>query len=82
MDGFLSARYFETLFQTDMRIKMLSQIRLYPTVGFLATATIVNFIYMEKQMNKLALVWIFNLATEVIVYLFILFKLQVSFQNI
>jgi hypothetical protein len=82
LDGLLSARYFETLFQTDKRIKMLSQIQLYPTVGFLATATIVNFIFMEKQMNKLALVWIFNLTTEVIVYLFILFKLLVSFQNI
>ncbi len=79
---FLVSRFFETLFQADNRIKMLSQIRLYPTVGFLASATIIYFIFMEMQMNKLAIIWIFNLATQVIVYLFILFKLQVSFQNI
>jgi O-antigen/teichoic acid export membrane protein len=79
---FLVLRYFETLFQADNRIKMLSQIRLYPTVGFLATATFIYFIFMDKQMNKLAIIWIFNLATQVIVYLFILFKLQVSFKNI
>jgi O-antigen/teichoic acid export membrane protein len=79
---FLILRYFETLFQADNRIKMLSQIRLYPSVGFLATATLIFFIFMEKQLNKLAIIWIFNLATQVIVYLFILFKLKVSFKNI
>jgi len=79
---FLVLRFFETLFQADNRIKMLSQIRLFPTVGFLASAAFVYFILMEKQMNKLSIIWIFNLATQVIVYLFILFKLKVSFKNI
>ena len=79
---FLLQRYFENLFQADNRIKMLSQFRLYPSVGFLAAATLIYFVLMEKQMNKLAVIWIFNLATQVIVYLFILFKLQVSFKNI
>jgi len=79
---FLLHRYFETLFQADNRIKMLSQVRLYPTVGFLATATLVYFILMEMKMNKLAVIFAFNFATQIIVYLFVLYKLQVSFKNI
>ena len=79
---FLIANYFETLFQADNRIDMLSQVRLYPKIGFLLTAILVYFIFRNLQLNRLAIIWSFYLVTEAIVYLFILFKLNVSFKNI
>ncbi len=79
---FLLQRYFEVLFQADNQIKKLSQVRLYPTLGFLFTAAFVYFIFMDRQINKLAVIWTFYIATQIIVYLFVLYKLQVSFKNI
>ena len=79
---FLLPGYFETLLQADNRIKMLAQVRLYPAVGFLVTAIFVYFIFMEDKMNKLTVIFAFNLATQIIIYFFIINKLQVSFQNI
>lgn len=79
---FLLLRYFETLFQADNRIRLLAQVRLYPKVGFLITALLLLFVFMNLETNRLALVWGFYLATEVIVYLIILAKLKVSFKNV
>jgi O-antigen/teichoic acid export membrane protein len=79
---FLLKRYFETLFQADNRIRMLGQVRLFPKVGFLITAILLYFVFMNMETNRLALVWGFYLATEIIVYLIILAKLKVSFKNI
>jgi O-antigen/teichoic acid export membrane protein len=79
---FLLLRYFETLFQADNRIRMLGQVRLFPKVGFLIMAALVYFVFMNKEMNKLAVVWSFYIGTEVIVFLIILYKLKVSFKNI
>jgi O-antigen/teichoic acid export membrane protein len=79
---FLLNRYFETLFQADNRIKMLAQVRLYPTIGFLITAAIIYFVFIDLQLNKLAVIWAFYLLTQTLVYLFVLYKLQVSFHNI
>lgn len=79
---FLLQRYFEVLFQADNQIKKLSQVRLYPTLGFLFTAAFVYFIFMDSKINKQAVIWSFYLATQIIVYLFVLYKLQVSFNNI
>lgn len=78
---FLISSYFETLFQADNRIRMLAQVRLYPKVGFLITAALIYFIFMDKEINRLAVIWGFYLSTEIIVYLFVLYKLRISFTN-
>ncbi len=79
---FLLLRYFETLFQADNRIRMLGQVRLFPKAGFLITALLLYFVFMNIETNRLAVVWAFYIATEVIVYTIILVKLKISFRNI
>jgi len=79
---FLMTPYFETLFQADNRIRMLAQIRLYPKVGLLITSGLIYFIFMDLKLNRLAIIWTFYLATRVIIYLFILYKIKVSFINV
>lgn len=78
---FLLASYFETLFQADNRIRMLGEFRLYPKIGFLVSAIILYLVFMNTETNKLAIVYGLYLLTEVIVYIIILRKLDVSFNN-
>lgn len=77
----LLSRYFESLFQADNRIRMLAQIRVYPQIGFLITAVFVYFIFIDKGFKRLEIIFTFYLATQIIIYLFILHKLQISFKN-
>ncbi|BFN37905.1 oligosaccharide flippase family protein [Fidelibacter multiformis] len=79
---FLLLRYFETLFQADNRIRMLAKVRLYPKVGFLVMSAALYFIFRNIEINRLAVVWSFYIGTEVIVYLIILRKLNVSFKRL
>lgn len=79
---FLLLQYFETLFQADNRINLLAMSRLFPKVGFLITAALVFFVFMHLEINRLAVIWFFYLATQIIVYLYILYKVHVSFANI
>lgn len=79
---FLLSNYFETLFQADNRIRMLGEFRLYPKIGFLVSAVILYFVFMNTNTNKLAIVYGLYLLTEVIVYIIILRKLNVSFKNL
>lgn len=79
---FLMSRYFETLFQADNRIRMLGQFRLYPKIGFLLVAVLIYYIFNDLETNRLFVVYGLYLITEVIVYLLIIVKLNVSFKNI
>lgn len=79
---FLLLIYFEILFQADNRIRMLAMARLYPKVVFLIAVGLIYFIFINKEVNRLAIMLAIYLTTEVIVYLFILYKLRVSFRNI
>lgn len=78
---FLLNRYFETLFQADNQIRKLGELRLYPKIGFLLTAIFVYFALMNVETNRLAVIYGLYLFTEVVVYLFILLKLNISFKN-
>lgn len=78
---FLLNRYFETLFQADNQIRKLSEVRLYPKIGFLLTSLLIYFVLMNIQTNRLAVVFGLYLLTECIVYIVIILKLNVSFKN-
>ena len=78
---FLLLRYFETLLQADNRIRLLAQLRLYPKVGFLIMTGSLYFIFRHMEIDRLALVMSFYIATEFVVYLIILLKLKISFKN-
>lgn len=78
---FLMTRYFETLFQADNKISLLGQFRLYPKIGFLLSAVLIYFSFNNLAANRLFVVYGLYLITEVIVYIHILKKLNVSFLN-
>lgn len=79
---FLLQKYYETLFQADNQINLLAKTRLYPKIGFLITATIVYFFFINKDFDRLSVIWLFYLITQVLVYSFVLYKLRISFRNI
>lgn len=79
---FLLQRYYEILFQADNQINLLAKSRLYPQVGFLIMAALVFFYFINMDYNRLSVIWIFYLATQVLVYCFIMFRLRISFRNI
>jgi O-antigen/teichoic acid export membrane protein len=79
---FLLLRYFETLLQADNRIRLLAMIRLYPKVGLLVIAGLFYFFLRDKELNRLAIVWSGFLVTQMVVYILVLFKLQISCLNI
>lgn len=78
---FLLNRYFETLFQADNQIRKLSEVRLYPKIGFLLTSLLIYFLLKDVTTNRLTIVFGLYLLTEGIVYIVIILKLNVSFKN-
>lgn len=79
---FILIRYFEVLFQADNRIKLLAATRLWPKVGFLATAIVIYFFFLDFSGNKLALVWFLFLFTQAVVFVSVIWKLKPSFENL
>ena len=74
-------RYFETLFQADNRIKLLAQSRLMPKVIF-GVATLILFLFFKDiPMDKLGTLWVIFFCTQALAYLYIIFKINISFKN-
>ena len=78
---FLLTKYFEVLFQADNQIKLLGIVRVIPKIGFLSLALLLYLVFMQKDFNRLGLVLAFYLSTQIIVYIYVLFKLNISFKN-
>ena len=79
---FLLVSYFEVLFHADNRIELLAKSRLFPRLGFFAAVLIVYFFLFNKDGNRLFILSIFYLFTNIVVYLYIISKIQVSFKNL
>lgn len=79
---FILIRYFEVLFQADNKINLLAATRLWPKVGFLATAIVIYFFFLEFSGNKLALVWFLFLFTQAVVFVSVIWKVCPSFKNL
>lgn len=77
---FLLTRYIETLFQADNRIKELAICRLYPKIGFLAICLLLFFSSSVYQ-NILILVLLAYIITQLVVYVYISKKINISFSN-
>lgn len=78
----LLLRYFETLFQADNRIKELAATRFLPKVGFLITAGIIYFGFSSYVGNRLVIVWIFRLLSFFVVYIIVIKRIRISFNNL
>jgi O-antigen/teichoic acid export membrane protein len=78
---FLLNNYFEILLQADNRIDLLAKSRIYPRITFFASVVLVYFVMRNYQGNRLTIIWMFFLFTQIIAYAFILIKINPSFRN-
>ena len=78
---FLLGSYFEVLFQADNRIGLLAKSRLYPKIVFFLSILILYLFFFKYQGNKLKLIWIFYLITQIAGFAYIISKINPSFRN-
>lgn len=78
---FLLTVYFETLFQADNKIFLLSLTRLLPKIGFFFSILIVFFVIKFGPSVRLVVVWSAYISVFILVYLFALNRLKINFSN-
>ena len=79
---FLFVRYFETLFQADNKIKLLANSRLLPKLAFFISVLIIYFFYLNYNGNKLTILLGLFLMTQILVFIYIIYKINPSFNNV
>ncbi len=79
---FLLNSYFESLFQADNRINLLAKSRIYPRMAFFLSVVILYLMMKEYKGNRLTLIWLLFLSTQIIGYIYILIKVNPSFRNL
>jgi len=79
---YILVKYFEVLFQADNRIKSLVQIRLFPKIIFVITVLIIFLFFKNYPYNKLLLVFYSFLLSQILVFVFVIFKIKLSFNNL
>jgi O-antigen/teichoic acid export membrane protein len=78
---FMLMNYYEVLFQADNKISLLAKSRLYPKIIFFIVILVLFLGFKKYVGNKLLIIWILFLATHIIGYLYILYKVNPSFKN-
>jgi O-antigen/teichoic acid export membrane protein len=79
---FLLITYFEVLFQADNKIGLLAKSRLYPKIIFFISILILFLFFSKYQGNRLTIIWIFFLLTQIIGFFYIIYKINPSFRNL
>lgn len=79
---FLLSRYFEVLFQADNKINLLAKSRLYPKVGFFIAVLVLYLVYDNYSHNRLNIIWFLFMVTQILGFLYIIKKINPSFNNI
>jgi O-antigen/teichoic acid export membrane protein len=79
---FLIVRFYEVLLQADNKISLLAKTRFLPKFGFLLFAIGLYLGIIESATNKLEIVLIFYLGFQIIVFIYILFRLRITFINL
>jgi len=79
---FLLVKYFETLFPADNKINLLSLSRILPKIVFLILVVVVYFIQESINKNVLLLLWLLNIVAFISTYIFIIFKIKISFKRV
>jgi O-antigen/teichoic acid export membrane protein len=78
---FLLVNFFEVLFQADNKIKLLANSRLYPKLVFFISVLIIYLVYFNYAGNRLIIICVFYLITQILVFLYIIHKINPSFKN-
>ncbi len=79
---FLLTNYFEVLFQADNKISLLAKSRLYPRVLFFVASVTIYFTLNEYSGDRLKIMWVFFYATQIIAFVYILYKVNPAFRNL
>jgi O-antigen/teichoic acid export membrane protein len=79
---FLLNKLYETLLQADNRIALLAQSRLYPKLMFFAAIVVLYFFFINYQWNKLRVILVLFLVTQIIIYIYLLKKIKPSLKNL
>lgn len=79
---YLWSRFYEVLLPADNQIGLLSKMRLYPRVLNLLGACIIYYFLFTPNSNKLYIVLILYSFTQLLTYLFVIFKIKPTFRNI
>lgn len=79
---FLLIRYIEVLFQADNKISLLAKSRLYPRLGFFFSVLLIYFLFFDYSGNKLGLICFFFLITQILVFIYIIYRIGPSFVNL
>ena len=80
--AYLSINYFEVLFQADNKMSLLAIQRLFPKIGFLISAVIIYTFLSHIKTNRLQIAWSFYVGTLVLVCLYVLIRIKLSFKNL
>lgn len=79
---YLNHLYVQIL-PANNRIDLLIIERYYPKILFLVCSCIIYWLFKgNNNLNPVIVVWIFFLSTQLIIYLFVLFRLKPKFTNI
>ncbi len=79
---FLLSRYFEVLLQADNKISLLAKSRLYPKIAFFITILLLYLFFINFSGNRLRVIWMLFLVTEMLGYIYILLRIYPSFKNL
>ena len=80
--AYLSINYCEVLFQADNKMNLLAIQRIFPKIGFLLSAIIIYAFLSHVKTNRLQIAWSFYLGTLVLVCLYVLIRIKLSFKNL
>ncbi len=78
---FLLNSYFEILFQADNKIDLLAKSRIYPRIAFFISIVFLFLFLNNYNGNRLTIIWVFFLSTQILAYVYILVKVNPSFKN-
>ena len=79
---FLLGTYFEVLFQADNKIGLLGKSRLYPKIIFFITILALFLFFTKYKGNRLSIIWFLYLVTQIIGFVYIIYKINPSFRNL
>lgn len=79
---YILVKYFEVLFQADNKIGLLSKTRLLPKIFFLALVLLLFSFYQDINDKKLILIFYCFIVSQIIVFIYIIFKIKLSFNNL
>ena len=79
---FLVSKYFEVLFQADNRIGLLAKARLFPHLIYFVIILIIHYSLVNYSGNRLILILAAYYLGNVIVAIYVLMKINPSFNNL